>query len=471
MLSHVRLWRWVDPAGRGRVPLLRIALCAGVCATLPLPGAVAQDTTTPPGEAVTESVTPRSTAESEYDQEWATDFEALDKEWRGSKKGPYDAARKADKLSNDQKKALTAGVEYVLTRMTIKGAEDQIAETRNKLLDELRLSTTTKAAREWMLAEIVRIAPSLLGQRPVVRLNAVILLAGLSTEFPQKGAPIPFVPAYEPLVKVLADEQQRVECRIWAAKGLGRICADGNPRPDVRIEAATALLNTLNSPAAKRHAWFRMRIVEALGFTDRAYNLNNQPVYIDALMSILNDPGEHPLVRSTAAVSVSQLPWDGNTNVHLIVHEIGRLAQQMAEAHNKNLQGKDWRHAFLNVYLAFNPQNAPLARERKWGIRNQLTRPGLGGHQNVVNGAYQSVLPVVNAVISNAKPAVIGQPAIQGLTRWLEGNLPASRKVTPASAELNDRAQPPGSEPVGPMTGTTTPRPATGQVFGRRETP
>jgi hypothetical protein len=318
-----------------------------------------------------------------------------------------------------------------------------------------------------MLTEIVRIAPTMLGQRPVVRLNAVILLASLTTEFPQKGAPIPFVPTHEPLVKVLTDESQRVECRIWAAKGLGRICADGNPRPDVRIEAATALLNALHSPAAKRHAWFRMRVVEAMGFTDRAYNLSNEPVYIDALMSVLNDPGEDPLVRSTAAVSVSQLPWDGNTNVPLIVHEIGRLAQQMAEAHNKNLQGKDWRHAFLNVYLAFNPQSAPLARERKWGIRNQLTRPGLGGHQNVVNGAYQAILPVVNAVISIPRPAVIGQPAIQGLTRWLEGNLPASRKVTPASADLNDRAQPPDSGRAAPMTGTTTPRPATGQVFGR----
>jgi hypothetical protein len=453
------------------VLLLRFALCAGVCGAAALPVAVAQDTATPPGEAVADPVTPRSTAESEYDEEWATDFEALDREWRGSKKGPYDAARKAEKLSNDQKKALTAGIEYVLTRMTIKDAEDQIAETRNKLLDELRLSTTTKAAREWMLAEIVRIAPSMLGQRPVVRLNAVILLASLSTEFPQKGAPIPFVPAYEPLIKVLADEQQRVECRIWAAKGLGRICADGNPRPDVRIEAATALLNTLSSSAAKRHVWFRMRVVEAMGFTDRTYNLSNEPVYIDALMSVLNDPGEHPLVRSTAAVSVSQLPWDGNTNVHLIVHEIGRLAQQMAEAQNADLQnkkpGKDWRHAFLNVYLAFSPQNAALAKERKWGIRNQLTRPGLGGYQNVVNGAYQGILPVVNGVLSNPKPAVIGQLAIQTLTKWLEGNLPASRKVTPSSAELNDRAQAPDSGPATPMTGTTTPRPGTGQVFGR----
>ena len=62
--------------------------------------------------------------------------------------------------------------------------------------------------------------------------------------------------------------------------------------------------------------------------------------------------------------------------------EIGRLAQQMAEAQNADLQnkkpGKDWRHAFLNVYLAFSPQNAAVGKERKWGIRNQLTRPGLG---------------------------------------------------------------------------------------------
>ena len=99
-----------------------------------------------------------------------------------------------------------------------------------------------------MLSEIVRISEELLDQPPGVRLSIMVLLASLSTN-PTPAPQIPYEPAHDILLTVLNDTDQLVQCKIWSAKGLGRISLQGNPGITIKSRIAVDLVKALERGA------------------------------------------------------------------------------------------------------------------------------------------------------------------------------------------------------------------------------
>lgn len=353
----------------------------------------------------------------------------------------YTRALQAERLGNEEKESLTRGVEYHLYGMTQLPPPEAIFELRRSLLTNLRSVTTTDAARQYLLQEIVRIAPQLLDQPPGPRLNVMILLSSLDTN-QTPNPPDPYVPANGILLDVINDPNQLVECKIWSAIGLGRIARDGNPPITIKNRIAQDLVQQLDTPQARTDPaaqdsgewWYRMRLLEALG-DNGLPNVTGVPVVIDAMTQIVVNPDEHWLIRSTAARACTQLDWDGGTNVSLINHIICGLLLEMAQNYNQQLaQNKPeapyWRRCFLNMYLCYHPLTADQ-RQRGWGLMQQA-----GAQRAEVAAAYQVALPVTNAVTRDLAAEAIPQPAIDALGAWLGDDQLESWKVTPASEEL-----------------------------------
>jgi hypothetical protein len=390
-------------------------------------------------------------------------------EWRPKKyKLYYTRALTSERLGNTDKENLKRGVEYYLYGMTQPTPPDAIFELRRSLLIDLRSRSTKDPARQFLLDEIVRVAPELLDQPPGPRLNVLILLASLDTNQTPEP-PLPYVPANQILLDAINDPDQLVECKIWAAIGLGRISRDGNPGIAVKNRIAEDLVKQLatpeaqTDPAAQNSAdwWYRMRLLEALGDNGLPVNVNGEPIVIDAMMEIVVDPNEHWLIRSTAARACTQLKWGAGTNVSLINYTICQLVLEMARTYNQERdrnvrEAPYWRRCFFNAYLCYRPLTAEQ-RQRGWGLLQQA-----GAQRAEVEAAYRAVLPVTNAVTRVVAAEKVPQPAIDGLGEWLENNQPDDWKVTPASEKLNVLASPPGE--------TTTQTPGPGEVPETQQT-
>jgi hypothetical protein len=430
------------------------ALClsswaAAARAQEPAPATTAADPTDAPS-------TP-SGADAEYGPPLITADER--KAWEGKHGGKYRSALTAENPDAAAKDELILGARTALYSLTLyeqEGETEKFKEVVRQLSEELRRSITKKAPRDVMNAEIVRIAPDLLDKGPKSRLNAVILVAGLSIDAhsPQGPPPKPYVPGHKVLLNVLNEPSQLVVCKIWAANGLARICRDGDPGVNDRNAIAADLVTALDSPQAKLPAnwWYRMRLLDALGDSGLVYNLVQKPIVIDALMKVLADPQEDWIIRSTAARAVTQLPWTATTNVQLVTYEIASLTREMAQARNQQIEaaqarnqppaGARWLPGYFNVYMSFMPDTSEKMQKR-WGLRQQVERPGLGASRPVVEAAYQVVLPVINSVTGNANPVPTPAALLQNLDNWIRNNTPQNLKVTPESDELSLTQPPP----------------------------
>jgi hypothetical protein len=410
-----------------------------------------QDQPTTTDEVAPAAETPAVAAtESEYGDPLITADER--KEWERSHGAKYRAALTVEHPSAAEKDELALGARtslYSLTLYELEGDNQKFENVARSLADDLRRGTTKKEPRELINAEIVRVAPELLVKHPKSRLNAVIIVASLSSEAPtlQGPQPKPYVPGFKLLLTVLNEPTQFVDCKIWAANGLARICRDGDPGINDRNTIVADLITALDGPQAKLPAnwWYRMRLLDALGDSGLVYNLVQKPIVIDALMKVLTDRQEDWIIRSTAARAVTQLPWTATTNVPLITSEIARLTHEMGEARNQKLDSPRWKWCFINVYMSFMPDTVEEIQKR-WGLRQQVERPGLGVHKPFIEAAYQIVLPVINSVIGNANPVPTPQPLLQNLQNWLRNNVPQNLKVTPESDDL--KLTPPPPQPM-----------------------
>jgi hypothetical protein len=374
------------------------------------------------------------------------------KAWTRTHGPKYRSALTSDNPSAADKDELTLGVKTTLYSLTLyerDGDAQGFANAVRSLADDLRRTTTKKEPRDHLNAEIVRTAAQLLDKSPKSRLNAVLVVASLSSD-PAATPPKPYIPGFKLLLTVLNEPSQFVDCKIWAANGLARICRDGDPNVNDRHQIVGDLVTALDSSQAKLPAnwWYRMRLLDALGDSGLVYNLVQKPVVIDALMKVLTDRQEDWLIRSTAARAVTQLPWTATTNVPLITHEIARLTHEMGEARNQNLGNPRWKWCIINVYMSFMPDTVEEIQKR-WGLRQQVERAGLGVHKPFVEAAFQVVLPVINSVTGTANPVATPPAVLQNLGNWIQNNIPQNLKVTPESEDLKlTQPAPP------PMAGT-----------------
>lgn len=383
--------------------------------------------------------------ESKYDPP-LTDAEQV-KDWVTRQKGElrFTQAMRLEALGNADRETITNAVKHYLYRMTVKDERDNLHDIVQKVLKSVNSSRlATSIARNFANEEIVRVARELLNQPPAVRLNALILAASLVSD-PSSDPPRPFPGATPLFVEVLEDPDQLVESKIWAVKGLARICRGGDIAVSVRDTAAVHFVDALDSPEATApENWlYRFRLVDGLGDAGLAYNLQREPVVIDALVSVLSSRKEHWMIRSTAARSATRIPWDAadNINAPLITYLVCQLAREMAQARNANLKVPHWKYCFVNVYLSFQP-HTPEERQQRLSLTGQVTRPHLAASQPLVESAYQSVLPVVNSVTGPANPRPTTAEEINPLDDWLKDNVPDDRKPTPSSREVDQSRQP-----------------------------
>jgi hypothetical protein len=370
------------------------------------------------------------------------------REWELKQRLKYSQSLKADPLKNTDKEALTLGVQYYMYRMTMPEEFNNLHEIRSKLLDEINNRLTTPEARAFMNDEVVRIGAELMDQHPHVRRNVLILAASLYAD-PRAEPPTAYTGASKLFLNVLNDPSQFPAEKLWAAKGLGRIARSGDLVVNDRSRIATDLAAALDTPQARDpENWpYRLRLVDALGDSGLVYDVTRQPIVIDSLMKIVVNQEENWIVRSVAARAVTQLPYEAgdSVNVPLVCYEITRLGHQMAQARNQSINAGHWKLCFINLYTAFNPQTAEQ-KQKKWGLTQQVTRPGYAQHDALVKAAYQVVIPVVNSVVGSVNAPAIPQQQIQDMGNWLQNNVPADLKPTPASEDLN--ASPPAADPM-----------------------
>ncbi len=68
---------------------------------------------------------------------------------------------------------------------------------------------------------------------------------------------------------------------------------------------------------------------------------------------------------------------------------------------------------------------------QKFGLLNQVTRPGLTSHAPAVTSAYEVIKPVINHVQDKdkaAKPIAIPNVTLAAVDAWLKANPPADRR-------------------------------------------
>lgn len=299
-------------------------------------------------------------------------------------------------------------------------------------------------AREIIMDEILARAPELMTYPDgIVRYNVVALAVQLNAKpAPPSGeAPaVPYNPTHKFLITVLTDASQQLDCRILAARGLIRICRDGEnaPSSNEKSDIATSLVQALAAtPPSKDDGqrWFRYRLIEALGYVDRVDNTATQPIVVDALLEVIMNRGEVWLNRSQAALSISQLPYPASVNVPLITDGIMKLLSEMTAAYNKVPTAPDWRESFVRIYFSFRPRMARQAKEKKWGLLYQVERNGLGPHAAYVKGAWAVAFPILKPFVEGANQAPPAA-AVTALTAWLQNNQPANRQAMPGGKEF-----------------------------------
>ncbi|MFG0334161.1 MAG: HEAT repeat domain-containing protein, partial [Maioricimonas sp. JB049] len=266
----------------------------------------------------------------------------------------FSRALKVDRLTEQDRQNITRGVQRYMYRLTMPTLfRDLPKDVLREIIADLRSPVTSGAARDFMMQEIIRIAPELFNQPLPPRFNLAILLANLNTD--HRAEPlVPYLPAADPLLAMLQQPNQFFAVKIWCAKGLGRICRDADPNIRLRDRIADALLKGLaeapDHVETEVREWYQRLFIEALGDTGLVYNINRQPTIIDTLMQLLTDPQKSWDIRTAALHAVSRLQFEPSTNVDLILYEAAKLAEEMGRAYNQNRGTTHWPDNFLKLY-------------------------------------------------------------------------------------------------------------------------
>ncbi len=344
-------------------------------------------------------------------------------------------------LTAEQTKQIRQVVAYYLSQLTHDDIVDIPKNVGDRFLNELAPTLTSPAVRQLIMEEVLARAPELLTHpREIVRYNLLGIILQLnvkpasnigSTEVPAA----PFTPAWKVLIPVIKDKNQFMSCRILAARGISRICRDGDGAPSSpeRSDIATALVDTLHAtPPAEDVAtwWFRGRLIDAIGSVDRIDNTSSQPIVIEALLDVITNPKEVIQNRALAAQAITQLPYTSSTNVTLITDEIMKLLSEMCSLYAQTPTAPAWNDSFVRIYLAFRPATARQAKDKKWGLLYQVERPGLNSHASYVKGAWDIAFPILKPFVE-ATPIAPNAKDLKQLADWLKNMDASNRKIVP----------------------------------------
>ena len=358
-----------------------------------------------------------------------------------SKNGLSDFNKKlrAGTISSDSDKKLIAeGARYKVYLMTLKqspfksdnGAPTNLNKLRMNILRDIQFSGRVSGkyqARELYLKELTKYAEDLFNNQRMVRFNAVVLLSQLDLrdeDRRKKTKQTAFIPAYIPLLKIIASKNQPTELKIIAANGIARIGKTGDPPNALRVKIAEAIILALEQSQAE-HAWYQRSLVNALGAMDITDNLARRPIVIDSLIKVMNDAKRTYDVRSTAAYTLGKLPLKANCDIKLITYSIVNLTNKMVAGYNENIKSRIWKRSFWNVYLAFKPDFP--------GKNDGLIQKPV--NKTVVNDAYQQIIKPVAIILQPGQTPIIPAELTKSLDDWLKKNRPKNFRVAPVNAK------------------------------------
>ncbi|TWU11476.1 hypothetical protein CA54_02830 [Symmachiella macrocystis] len=336
--------------------------------------------------------------------------------------------------------------------LTANAQQQQIGAMRSKWLRDVdRARKASPTIFQAYVDTLVRETPKLFKYHMVARLNAAVLLAELNETPEENNKPaVPLLAVTEPLLDFLGQENQLGVVRVPAVRGLARVIRDGQPPEKLRDDIITAFVNELQNGDPKNDE-LATTIAEELGRLGIINGSDRTPVVVNALTKALADKKRGYRSRSEAAAALGRLSLDNTINVRLIAFEIAALAQEMADAFQKeaanavkNEQKPDyvaWKKSFYNLYLAFKGDTRANI-ERGHGLSN---KDGLNGAiKQTVNSAYGQVLPLILSILVE-KP--IDSKDQDAILQWIQANTPQSRKVHDSFQEIisDDQSRAPGT--------------------------
>lgn len=356
--------------------------------------------------------------------------------------------------NNAIEQQIREGVKFRVRRLTMPENWPNMGNRTKELVNDLDIfADGAPRAREIAARAAVEELDNLLfsDQPTFVKINAAWLLGRLNIESMNRlnNTPaVPYAPAAEPLVKVLNDSQQSLDVKVAAIRGLERIMEDGDPSRQMRDQIAAALTGQLENieeltPGEGRN-WYHWRLVDALGAVRFPRSMTQQPTVVDALWRTMHNEELPWRIRSRAVRSLGELDLDASFNMPLLMHEIVLLAGQMTFDYNQNPNLSFWKTCFSDLYFAFRPMT-PEQQQKGWGF---LQTPPAGTRE-VIEGAYQVVLPLVNGVLKHEKPQAVPNALLGAASNWMKKNQPSDRKIHPQAQPLDNAAANPAPVPAG----------------------
>ncbi|RMG33018.1 MAG: hypothetical protein D6725_16580 [Planctomycetota bacterium] len=339
---------------------------------------------------------------------------------------------RSGKVDAAARKLLEQAAEHYLFRLTMKKYRRELSDRRRELLRVLRFANGE--ARTEFLKLIVEKVPKLFDNHLYVRIQAAMLLGELNLQEASRtrNQPAkPYVPAYKPLLQLIADPKQPTAVKIAAVVSLQRILRDGETEQrnnQWREEAALVLSRELQR--RDTHRWYQFRLAEALGYVDVLATAEDRskPFVVQTLAEVLSDQKRHWLVRAAAAKSLGRLPLDSTINTGLLVYQIASLAHQMATRQMQDPKAWYWSRAFTYVYLAFKPEDA-AEQARGYGLLNRL-------RDRSVTELYDLLVPMIRHFLSVNAGNPLPQDQVAKLAGWLQQHKPADLRVAPGMPAL-----------------------------------
>ena len=310
-------------------------------------------------------------------------------------------------------------------QMSLKANERTLPSIREKLKREIDMRAKP-AAKDVMLPEIVKNCMLLLQHPLPVQLNAVMLITELneaSGEVTKDIPPTPYQGMVEPLLQIINDPGYHEALKVTAVNGLERVCRDSNPKVDVRLRIADALVKQLERSDTSE--WYRMSCIHTLARTDILNDAQKKPFIVQKLAEILVDPQQGWRVRVDAAHALGRVQMDSSINVSLIVHEIVRFAHEMGQQFNKTKNAPHWRYCAWRLYLTFRPEDG-----RDIGLLDRTGRAPLTKFKAETQAAYDLVLPIVNGILESMPAQNIAANRLDALKTWLDSNPPPNQSVS-----------------------------------------
>ncbi len=324
--------------------------------------------------------------------------------------------------------------------LTVNDKQQEIGNERKKLVgDVARARDAGETVFKAYLDTLVKETPNLFKYHFVSRLNGAWILAELNETEANNGNPaVPYLPAAQPLLDLLKQDQQLEGVRVPAVRGLARVIRDGQPTEQMRNDIIAAFVNELQN-GDPQHDVLPAVIAEELGKLGIVNGSDRTPVVVHALTHALADKRRGFRTRSEAAAALGRLPLDNSINVSLIAYEIAALAQEMSQAFQEDAAEAKmnnvapnyaaWKRNFMNLYFAFEGDTHENVL-RGHGLNRKDLNAAI---KRSINGAYNQVLPLVAAILKE-KP--IEEQHLNNIQQWLQANAPQSRKVHDSFKEI-----------------------------------